>query len=149
MKRMMFVFAMTLAACGSKDSDKGGDPGTAKAKPSGKATVSLTVTGVLERKLTGPIGTCTVPEVGGKPTGAAFTADDGEYELKVTAATDADLAKATVFLHKHGQRQGYELIAAPTTLTLVPGKSVEVDTDLKMTNAIEGDIHLKGTITCD
>jgi len=148
---MWLAIAATLSACASKDNGPSGDPAAKTTPPpeNAKAMVSITVTGALEKTFSGLIGRCSVPRVDGKPSGAIYTVNDGTHELTITAGTDKDLTSPKVFLHRLSQRQGFELRAEPASMKLDPGKSAELETDLIQTNAIEGTVHVTGTITCN
>jgi hypothetical protein len=151
MKRMMWLaIAVTFSACGSKDSESKSDPAAKQGPPpaTAKATVSITVTGAVDKTFSGEVGLCTIPEVDGKRSGATYKVDDGKHELTITAVTDKDLTAPKVFLRRIEQRQGYALKAEPATMKLDPGRSAEFETDLMLGDSIEGTVHVKGTITC-
>ena len=122
-----FVVIAALAGCQKVDNASSPppaakQPATPKAKaPGGNATVALTLTGAIEKTISGPKGFCAIPMIGGVESGATFQVQDGDVQLSIVATSAAELAAPRIVINTNGT--SYLPRRAVTTAKLVPGSS--------------------------
>lgn len=171
----LFVVVSVLSGCGKKDEKKVEDkappagtptaeqprdvpadeaakpaePPTPAPTPKGQATVDITLTGAIEKTLSGPIGSCQIPIIGGKRGGATYRVREGDLELAILATTDEEIKEPAIVLNVSGaDRASFVLSRQKPTVKLDPGKSAEVEADLNRIGKKET-VHVKGTFTCN
>ena len=148
-----FSIAAAMAACQTKNEAKTNESATsppaaapAKKAPAGNATAALTLTGAIEKTLSGPIGFCAIPMIGGNASGATFQVRDGDVQLGIVATSEAELATPRIVVNT--KDASYVLQGTATTVKLAAGNSAEIEADLVRAGTKET-VHVKGTITCD
>ena len=114
--------------------------------PGGNATVAITLTGAIEKKLEGPIGFCAIPMIGGKASGATYQVSDGGVQLAILATSERELTEPKIVINTSGA--SYVLKTAATVAKLQAGASAEIEADLERVDAKET-VHVKGTVSCN
>lgn len=147
-----FVLIAALAACQQTDKPAASKEPVAKSPPKAtpkasgaNATVSIKVTGVIQKTLSGPIGFCAIPMIGGKESGASFQVSDGDIQISIVAASASEMANPKIALHT--QTASY-LLMNTIRANLVAGTSAEIDAVLEGVSPT-GKVFVTGTITCD
>ena len=113
--------------------------------PAGNATAAITLTGAIEKTLSGPTAFCAIPMIGGKASGASFGVKDGDVQLSILAISEAELATPKIVVNT---KDASYVLRGTATAKLAAGTSAEVEADLERAGTKET-VHAKGTITCD
>lgn len=130
------------------DSEAAAQPSKA-APAAGQGEASLTLSGAIEKELTGTIVTCGHTFLDGRNQGGSWAIRTDELDLSVIAMADEDFDKPTVILNARAP-QRMSLVHKPGrgTVTAARDRTVAtLDTDLKNVVGAES-VHVKGTMTC-
>lgn len=116
--------------------------------PKNQATVDLTLSGAVERKLEGAIGTCGATRKDGKLQGGSYGVRSDDIELQVIALTDDELASPAVVLNLKGaERKSFARRPGQGTVTIDVKRGVTVDVELKEVVGAST-VRVVGTVTC-
>ena len=175
MRELVCVVMLVLAGCGKKQDEApaktapAADEAARKAQleneneplpkappqpPKGQATVDITLTGAIEKHVTGAVGMCGATQIQGRLQGASFQVNDDDFQLVVMATTDDELKEPKVIVNQNKPAHAsYALVkVGGPGLKLERDKGAEVDVDVSNVvkrNDPKQRIHIKGTITCN
>ncbi len=165
----VLIAALAVAGCGKKESAPSAEedqrketeaaaiaaenaaPVPAKeaaGPPKNQGTVDLTLSGAVERKLEGAIGTCGATRRDGKLQGGSYGVRSDDVELQVIALTDDELASPAVVLNLKGaERKSFGRRPGQGTVTVDVERGVTLDVELKEIVGT-GMVRVVGTVTC-